>query len=99
MSDRRGEIGCWIRDGAGVVVFMRARGRVHGGRQITHLPRRIRVTHGRAFQINDRAPSLSGARPSEPMAQARSLVSFVAARIASSLAFGVPGLFCTRNKE
>jgi hypothetical protein len=53
-----------------------AAGRVHVTRRITRLPRQIKATHGRAFQINDRAPSTFGVRASEPMAQSPSLGEF-----------------------
>ena len=61
--------------GSAVGVY-EAAGHVRATRRITHASRQIKAAHGRAFQINDRAPSTFGQRTSEPMAQSLSLGSF-----------------------
>lgn len=46
-------------------------GRVYEAAGCVTEARRIKATHGRAFQINARAPSQLGRAPSEPMANGR----------------------------
>jgi len=44
-------------------------------------PRQIKAAHGRAFQINARAPSQSGRAASEPMGNARRSVDLVVLKL------------------